>query len=73
MGLCLWGGWQWGSLLNSAGFRQMRLAIYENNQQIQTLRREKQRLEHQLSQISAQEQAEAATTQKQDNKAHPSD
>ena len=68
MGLCLWGGWQWGSIEQRRLQADANLAIYENNQQIQTLRREKQRLEHQLSQISAQEQAEAATTQKQDNK-----
>jgi len=68
MGLCLWGGWQWGSIEQRRLQADANLAIYENNQQIQTLRREKQRLEHQLSQINAQEQAEAVTTNKADNK-----
>ena len=68
MGLCLWGGWQWGSIEQRRLQADANLAIYENNLQIQTLRREKQRLEHQLSQINAQEQAEAATTRKTDNK-----
>ena len=66
MGLCLWGGWQWGSIEQRQLQADANLAIYENNQQIQTLRREKQRLEHRLSQISARERAE--TLQKQDNK-----
>ena len=51
MGLCLWGGWQWGSIEQRRLQADANLAIYENNQQIQTLRREKQRLEHQLSQM----------------------
>jgi len=68
MGLCLWGGWQWGSIEQRRLQADANLAIYENNQQIQILRREKQRLEHQLSQINAQEQAEAVTTNKADNK-----
>lgn len=68
MVVCVWGGWQWGSVEQRRLQADANLAIYENTQKIQTLSREKERLEHELRQRNAQHAAEQATSSQRDNK-----
>lgn len=62
MGLCLWLGWQWGSVEQRRLQADANRVIYENTLRIQALSREKERLEHEVTQLSAQQQADKLTS-----------
>jgi hypothetical protein len=68
LALSLWLGWQWGSLEQRRLQADADLALFESNQQVQTLYSDNERLTHKIIELQAEKLAQNLTSDPQSSK-----
>ena len=68
LALALWLGWQWGSLEQRRLQADADLALFESSQQVQSLNNDKERLQHELRELQAEQLAQSLTVDSQNSK-----